>query len=325
MTLLVLLILLLRWVGENSVLLATLLYLPWQVFLLPLLVLMPLQLGRWPKLLIQCLFLLLVVVIWPGWRASDNSMATEGGRDLVMINYNGGDTGYRGFGKMTSAYSPDLLVLQEARHYLDRLREDFADYQMHREDEFVLLSKLPVKASETIYLDRGGRGTLSAARFLIDFHGQPIVLYNVHLQTPRKVLEAVIHNPLELFHRQAMQVDAAEYWQGMSNMLNELKKRANNEQLPVILAGDFNVTARGMLYRRFSSGLKDGHKFGGSGYGHTFPFDAEGMLKLLQPWLRIDYVFTSESIQPLAVQVIRDGSKRQHLPLVVHLSISKLP
>ncbi len=332
--LVVVLLLLMRWVGESSPLLATLLYLPWQVWLALLVPGMLLQVGRWWRMLILAVFTSAVAVFWFGYRpvvaaatehmaAATEPMATatEHRSELVLLIHNGGDTGFAGLKDLAADYEPDVILLQETRMYAGHLRLLFKEYEFYMEDGFVLLSKLPVVEAKTLYLERGDRGYPSASRFVVEFGGRQVALYNVHLQSPRDPLTVATHNPLiTLFDRQAAR-EHTKFWHGFRLMLDDLRQRIDADPLPVVVAGDFNMVPHGMCYRKFAGGLSDAHVQVGAGFGHTFPRDSHGALRYLQPWLRIDYLFTGQDVGCRWLHVINNGSPRQHLPLVAGLEI----
>lgn len=68
----------------------------------------------------------------------------------------------------------------------------------------------------------------------------------------------------------------------------------------LLLLGDFNVTEREPAYADLSSGLQDAHRVAGTGIGATW----RPRQIISQPFalLRIDYIFSSLNITPLALQ-----------------------
>jgi endonuclease/exonuclease/phosphatase (EEP) superfamily protein YafD len=68
---------------------------------------------------------------------------------------------------------------------------------------------------------------------------------------------------------------------------------------PLILLGDLNVTEREPIYATLAAGLRDAHREAGTGVGATWR-PARGMAAPLA-LLRIDYLFSSPNVTPLAV------------------------
>ena len=77
-----------------------------------------------------------------------------------------------------------------------------------------------------------------------------------------------------------------------------------------IVCGDFNDTPMSYVYRTMARGLRDAFRECGSGYSHTF----RGFYNTL----RIDYVLSSEGLEPLSYEVI-PVEYSDHHPVVVRL------
>jgi endonuclease/exonuclease/phosphatase (EEP) superfamily protein YafD len=73
---------------------------------------------------------------------------------------------------------------------------------------------------------------------------------------------------------------------GALALVEHLTAAADSEQLPVVLAGDFNETDRSQAYRTLASSFRDAMRTGWAGSTYT-----KGLFRLFQ--LRIDHVFTS--------------------------------
>ena len=85
---------------------------------------------------------------------------------------------------------------------------------------------------------------------------------------------------------------------------------------PVILLGDFNARRRSVVYRMFTTGLRDAQLVLHKRARRTFPARV--------PMLRIDHIFCSRSVDVLGVEVPRSQLVRaasDHLPLVMDFRI----
>ena len=80
-----------------------------------------------------------------------------------------------------------------------------------------------------------------------------------------------------------------------------------------IVCGDFNDTPMSYVYRTMARGLRDAFSVCGSGYSHTF----RGFFNTL----RIDYVLSSEGLEPLSYEVLPVDYSDHH-PVVVRLKKS---
>lgn len=80
---------------------------------------------------------------------------------------------------------------------------------------------------------------------------------------------------------------------------------------PIIVCGDFNDTPMSYVYRVMAKGLQDAFSESGSGYSHTY----RGFFNTL----RIDYVLSSRSLEPLSYETL-PVEYSDHYPVVVRLN-----
>jgi endonuclease/exonuclease/phosphatase family metal-dependent hydrolase len=81
---------------------------------------------------------------------------------------------------------------------------------------------------------------------------------------------------------------------------------------PVILLGDFNARRRSLVYRRFTTKLRDAQFVLHKRTQRTFPSR--------MPMVRIDHIFCSQSVEVVSVEVPRSRLIRtasDHLPVVM--------
>ncbi|WBV59238.1 endonuclease/exonuclease/phosphatase family protein [Chryseobacterium camelliae] len=93
-----------------------------------------------------------------------------------------------------------------------------------------------------------------------------------------------------------------------------IKKEIDNSPYPVFVIGDFNAVPNSYEYYKVSEDLKDTFVEVGRGSGtsfHDFKFP-----------LRIDYVFTSKSIQPVSYKVDRNVQISDHFPVITTFKIA---
>lgn len=93
-----------------------------------------------------------------------------------------------------------------------------------------------------------------------------------------------------------------------------LREAIDNSPYPVIVAGDFNSVPNSYEYYETSKGLKDAFYEVGKGSGTSFH-------DYKYP-LRIDYIFTSESIQPVTYEVDHSVHLSDHFPVIATFKIN---
>ena len=94
-----------------------------------------------------------------------------------------------------------------------------------------------------------------------------------------------------------------------------IKEIVKNSPYPVILAGDFNSVPNSYEYYHLLDGLQDAFVEAGSGSAtsfHDYKFP-----------IRIDYIFTSKSIQPMSYKVDRSVKISDHYPVVATFKLEK--
>lgn len=206
------------------------------------------------------------------------------------------------------AADADIVALQE-------LNEATAAYFA---DE--LIAEYPHQVSETNGRSVLGRGILSRYRILhdslafdgdrpvhlraeIDFRGERIALYNIHLSPPNWGIS------FDGFHRRSNAQVVIE--------------SAKKENLPLILLGDFNSTDQTADYRLFAERYSDAFRQVGRGLGPTFPdFGSFGFPYFLLPLtMRLDYVFYSGHFSAYEALAWPDSAASDHRPVVALLSL----
>ncbi|REC54533.1 AP endonuclease [Chryseobacterium piscium] len=93
-----------------------------------------------------------------------------------------------------------------------------------------------------------------------------------------------------------------------------IRKSIDTSPYPVIVAGDFNAVPNSYEYYKTSEGLKDAFYEAGRGSGTSFH-------DYKYP-LRIDYIFTSESIKPVSYKVDRSVNLSDHFPVIATFKIN---
>lgn len=204
----------------------------------------------------------------------------------------------------------DIVLLQEftlpaAERFAPALAERYPYHDLRPVGVSVYgkgaFSRFPT--TENTYTIDGSRVLIQ--RLLLDIDGVPLVLYNIHPSVPRVGL------PYDASQR--------------SDDIARIMALAEKESLPVIIAGDFNMTDQSDDYRKMHARYTDVFRESGFGLGLTFP-DFGGFSMPILPHLpqivRLDYVFTTPAhFQSLEARVWHHSGGSDHRPLFVRLAL----
>ncbi len=210
---------------------------------------------------------------------------------------------------------PDLVFLQEITY--EHIRDSFPKlktiypYQAYIR-QVCLLSKYPIIFSEKIHL--AGHKEVQQ-RAIIQLPQQEIVVYNVQTTSPWIFPEKIL--PF-------LRIPTYQYG-ARSLEIRDLVQRIQQETLPVIAAGDFNLTDQTEDYLTLQNIMQDAFKTSGFGFGSTWPngfplkyFIKKTDWKLNYPLFRIDYIWYSPHFGSRNSQVLPSiGS--EHLPVAAVL------
>lgn len=225
--------------------------------------------------------------------------------DIISFNFFPDNTRPDDAVEWISAYAPDIIALQELPTDISMLEPFELAYPYSAVDseraESAIYSQYPIIESEIIDL-----ALSPVQRLVLDVNGQAVAVYNVHVFMPLNDREA----DWTILRYDEARRDAD---------LDALLARINEELLPVILIGDLNMTEWSPKYHAFAELLNDAYRTSSWGIGATWPASASEDFAGGYPRLfRIDYVWTSESIEAVSAFV---GSNlgSDHLPLRVEL------
>lgn len=332
---LILLVALLSGVGENNVTLAATLYLPRVIFLLPLVGLAPLalvfhRLSAGLLLAGGTFFWIFGMGYSPRFAPPDLSPAAAG--EITVMTYNRGQNMNQSLQPFKTATRPDIIAFQESAGRARRFA-NAAGYEdlPHTADagEFTLLSRFPILSGQRIDFETEGAVQRPAARFEIDFNGQRVALYSVHVMSPRGTLLSYrggaffygivgyAGTPWEE-HRKAHQA----YWDGRIEITRKLLDEIAKDSLPALVVGDFNAPSGGYIHRMVRSRLGDAHTEVGKGFGYSFPGKSSNPLSGGGPWIRIDYLFYEEAHWSPLWCITEPDRQSQHRAVVARFRLT---
>ncbi len=158
---------------------------------------------------------------------------------------------------------PDIAVLQECD---DARLKQAPQWHRHRAHETCLLTRFPIvevaARDPTDMWKLGGSGDI--VRYTLDTPIGLVELTNVHLETPREGLEAVLGSRLR-----GVPVLLAKY--GQREIEARAARRWSDEGTHDLrlVAGDFNTPVESNLFRTYWNGFRDCYAAAGWGSGHT--------------------------------------------------------
>lgn len=323
--------------GERNIFFAFCLYLPPLIWYLPAFVLVPLSLLvlAWRTFLVSLVLVVGSVFMVFGFKiGSEDPLPADPSRLVVLSNNRGQNAGQsmRGFKNFVK---PDIMVFQEAGGTSSRYLADpaYAEFKDGRDvgGEFTVVSRYPIVSAEPVTVSvkavpRSVNETTDAvesytiaARFVIDFNGTQVVIYNVHLPTPRDALRyyqrgafiyGLIGFPGTPFaaKREALQ----KGWNQRIDLLQLLLAKAREEKGPVLLVGDFNMPSIGWGYQQVSTDFGEAHAAAGDGFGFTFPGVTRNPLSFGGVWMRIDHLFYDRAHWQCVQAITENDRPSQH-------------
>ncbi len=290
--------------GEKHWLVGLLLFLPVPGLMVPALILGSFCAKYSPRLCVGCLCMVLFILLFfMHWHWTFFS-GREKKNSLSILTNNIGERRLKTLSPFLQKTRPEIMMLQDAGNRSRVLSREHSGYFVAAQGEFSLISKYEIKSSGLVSAGTDGQKPV-AAWFEIEYGGQPIVLYSVHLPTPRGDLNSLRHGGiLSRETRDKYKASQERRLKFAREFLEVLKK----ERRPFIVAGDFNMPDTGWLYRQYHGAMKDAFAAAGSGFGYTFPGGTMNPLALFRPWLRLDYIFCGGGWKPLFCCVESDRS-----------------
>jgi len=213
----------------------------------------------------------------------------------------------------------DVVGLQEVSFALAaRIRTELAELYPHQalhpngygSAGQAILSRFPI-LEDRYWRNLNIPNFLAHQRAVLTVNGKRLVFYNTHPVHPAMVDKALDAVPRGWEVRDVLHRAAAEYD-------------------PVIIAGDMNLTDQTDDYRAITALFGDVYREVGQGMGYSFPDWREeharsvmgGKYLYWMPlFMRLDFIFHSAHIRPLAAQVWDHSGGSDHRPVFARLSI----
>lgn len=211
--------------------------------------------------------------------------------------------------------APDVVVLQEtAKGYDPRLAPLYEAYahEDHIEGSARVFSRFAILQRDVLTIEApgGDQSGREALRLLLNLDGRPLAVYALHLSLPLRP-RARLDPDADIGPEALLRYDESRRNAQIRRLLSIL----DEETAPFIVAGDFNMSDASLIYAEIAARMQDGWRGAGNGAGRTWPVaEAIGLPRMIQPFLRIDYIWHSPALRATAAEVgAAIGS--DHLPL----------
>ncbi len=316
---------LMEWRAESHWFLSFAVYVPPQMWLLPILALGPLTLliqPRWCLLHLGCMILVLIVYMGPQFHGQKSPQ----GPSFKLITNNRGQDGKFSPTDFVAAEKPDVVIYQDAGRG-PQYAKAYPDLNVQAVNEFTLITRFPIKSIELLP-QRGLNQRPVAMRCVVDWEGRDLVIYSVHLTSPREELEPMSKGGFLAAafggkggYGEKLRNETQAFWEHQQKMANEIAALAKKETSPTIIAGDFNVPNHGRIYHLYRGQFTDAFETAGRGYGLTFPGFTRNPLTFFGPWLRLDQIFSNNQLRPIASKA-EPGRRSQHRCMVATFELS---
>lgn len=302
--------------AEEHQFLSTVMYVPPWAWLLPIVPLGGLAIFLYARLLIPMALMLPILVFgfmdlrWHNWPTAFNP-------SFKIVTNNIGQshkTSYKDFADLQKA---DIIALQDANASArgPEIAKSHPDRFVVGKDQFVLVSKFPIRAADALPMpDPADPRQRVAAWFEVDVNGKTIIIFVVHMPTPRDQLEAM-KSPSALTaalgktsgHSGKIREQNASFFKTQQELARQMIQITRQARVPFIVCGDFNVPTHGLIYRSYRESWTEAFNERGQGVGATFPGDTH-----LPAWLRLDNIYCSKTgLRPIHAEV-EEGRASQH-------------
>ncbi len=284
---------------------------------LPLIPLLPLALWRKPGLIIPLVLgAALVVGPFMGLRCSFSTPRTANKGLVRVLSCNVGGTNFDA-PKLTGLirnFGVDIASLQECP---EGLQLDLgAQWRVLRSGRLAIFSRFPLKDLPPVKgIPVSGTWPLHPLFPCIAVTpGGDILVYAVHLPTARYGLENMLDRTTGLNFRKARYL--IEETQKRSLISQEARNSVESKDLPLVLAGDFNMPAESSIFRQHWGEFRNAFSCSGKGFGFT----SVDVHKGIPIAIRVDHILTGNGVRPLACETGPDVGS-DHLPVIADVEI----
>jgi endonuclease/exonuclease/phosphatase (EEP) superfamily protein YafD len=247
--------------AENYQLLSTLMYAPPWAWLLPIIPLGGVAIFLYARLLIPlgvCIPIMIFVYMdlrWHNWGTPLNPT-------FKVVTNNIGQDHKKSFKPFADLQRADIIALQDANAAIrgPEFAKDYPDRYVAGKDQFILISKFPIRAADALPMvdpsDSHEVKQRVAAWFEVDVNGKTILVFVLHMPTPRDQIEAM-KSPSALAaglgkstgNSGKIREQNQDFFKTQQELARQMIQVTRQAKVPFIVCGDFNVPTHGIIYR----------------------------------------------------------------------------
>lgn len=272
--------------------------------------------NRWFSIISSIACILLISWLHVKYFSPESTSITTFQPSIKILSHNVGwhTTQSPTLVKLINQQQPDLIFLQETvRKHTAAFTSLKTDYPYQIDTPPVaILSKYPILSNEILHLANHPE---TQQRALLQFNQKEIVVYNMQATGPWVKMSKILS---------FIKIPVYKYKQRFPE-IQDLVERVQQETLPVIVAGDFNMTDESQDYYKVQKVLQDAFLKSGFGFGFTWPhgfFAKKINLNLTYPVCRIDYIWYSQHWGAKSSSVL-EAMESDHLPVAAELILLK--
>lgn len=302
--------------AEDHQFLSTMMYAPPWAWLLPAIPLGALAVFIYARLLIPLAVLVPIMIFGFMDMHWHNHVAAVNPTFRIVTN-NIGQDHKKSFKDFADLQKADIIALQDANASVrgPEFAKDYPDRFVAGKDQFILISKFPIRAADALPMpDPADPRQRLAAWFEVDVNGRTILIFTLHMPTPRSQLMAMKSPSAILsvlgkttgFSGQIHDENEA-FFKRQRELARQMVQITRQAKVPFIVCGDFNVPTHGICYHLYRDNWIEAFNERGQGMGATFPGDAH-----LPAWLRLDNIYCSKNgLRPIHAEA-EEGRASQH-------------
>ncbi len=233
----------------------------------PLVVLVPAAVALRPRML-WVLAICLILVVGPlmglciPWRPLFNQRDVQSTVRVLSCNVHYKELDALALGHLIGEVQPDIVALQSWTSRHQSAFAELPDWDRRRDGELYLATRFRIRTVQELGEPfAGGKGAIR--HYILEAPMGELNFFNLHLQTPRTGLSAVIRG----------------WWKGADAIEagSELRREQSlaatrwiaGAQGPILIAGDFNTPPDSAMFREYWSSYGNAFSTAGFGWGYT--------------------------------------------------------